>query len=253
MFVAGNARELLQHALDHGWEGLIAKDAHSLYHTGKRTRDWRKLKIVHEQEFVVGGWTDSRTTGRPFGALLLGYYEDGGSEVCRPYRAAASIISSSSASSACSDRWRSAASPFTIAAADQRAAALDETLTRRAAEIHGVDRRRSAPPSDLSGHEGRCETGNCMTGKEEFGESEESGGVAKSRKAVQRVRGVQRVESRESEQSKTSGDRQVGRSPPIRPRPARRNRARARTRARCGCPMARRWRSATCARCSGRS
>jgi bifunctional non-homologous end joining protein LigD len=75
---AGDARELFQHALDHGWEGLIAKDAQSLYHTGKRTRDWRKLKIIQEQEFVVGGWTDSRTAGRPFGALLLGYYEDGG-------------------------------------------------------------------------------------------------------------------------------------------------------------------------------
>ena len=76
--IAGDARALFQRALDRGWEGLIAKDAHSVYHTGKRTRDWRKLKIVHEQEFVVGGWTDSRTSGRPFGALLLGYYEDGG-------------------------------------------------------------------------------------------------------------------------------------------------------------------------------
>jgi ATP-dependent DNA ligase len=73
--VSGDARELYRHALAHGWEGLIAKDAHSVYHSGKRTRDWRKLKIVQEQEFVVGGWTDSRTAGRPFGALLLGYYE----------------------------------------------------------------------------------------------------------------------------------------------------------------------------------
>jgi bifunctional non-homologous end joining protein LigD len=75
--VAGDARELFQRALDQDWEGLIAKDANSVYHTGKRTRDWRKLKIVHEQEFVVGGWTDARTAGRAFGALLLGYYEDG--------------------------------------------------------------------------------------------------------------------------------------------------------------------------------
>ncbi|HUP38796.1 MAG TPA: DNA ligase D [Vicinamibacterales bacterium] len=74
----GDARALFQHALEHGWEGLIAKEARSVYHTGKRTRDWRKLKIIQEQEFVVGGWTDSRTAGRPFGALLLGYYEDGG-------------------------------------------------------------------------------------------------------------------------------------------------------------------------------
>jgi bifunctional non-homologous end joining protein LigD len=74
----GDARALFQHALEHGWEGLIAKEAGSVYHTGKRTRDWRKLKIIQEQEFVVGGWTDSRTPGRPFGALLLGYYGDGG-------------------------------------------------------------------------------------------------------------------------------------------------------------------------------
>src|SRR5688572_27756970 len=74
----GDARALYQHALEQGWEGLIAKEARSVYHTGKRTRDWRKLKIIHEQEFVIGGWTDSRTAGRPFGALLLGYYADGG-------------------------------------------------------------------------------------------------------------------------------------------------------------------------------
>jgi bifunctional non-homologous end joining protein LigD len=73
----GDGGALYQRALDHGWEGLIAKTASSVYHTGKRTRDWRKLKIVHEQEFVVGGWTDPRTGGRPFGALLVGYYEDG--------------------------------------------------------------------------------------------------------------------------------------------------------------------------------
>jgi bifunctional non-homologous end joining protein LigD len=76
--VRGDGRALYDRALDRGWEGLIAKNVDSIYHTGKRTRDWRKLKIVHEQEFVVGGWTESRTTGRPFGALLLGYYEDGG-------------------------------------------------------------------------------------------------------------------------------------------------------------------------------
>jgi len=74
--VPGDGRALYRLALDRGWEGLIAKGVDSLYHTGKRTRDWRKLKIVHEQELVVGGWTESRTASRPFGALLLGYYED---------------------------------------------------------------------------------------------------------------------------------------------------------------------------------
>ena len=57
-----------------GWEGLIVKDALSPYHSGKRSPAWRKLKIVHEQEFVVGGWTEPRQTRQHFGALLLGVY-----------------------------------------------------------------------------------------------------------------------------------------------------------------------------------
>jgi bifunctional non-homologous end joining protein LigD len=74
----GDGRALYKRALEQGWEGLIAKGVDSIYHTGKRTHDWRKLKILHEQEFVVGGWTEPRTSGRPFGALLLGYYDDRG-------------------------------------------------------------------------------------------------------------------------------------------------------------------------------
>ncbi len=75
--VHDDARALYQQALERGWEGLIAKDSRSVYHTGRRTRDWRKLKLVKEQEFVVCGWTEARTTGRPFGALLVGYYDAG--------------------------------------------------------------------------------------------------------------------------------------------------------------------------------
>src|SRR6266516_7801032 len=73
--VRGDARALYKEALDRGWEGLIAKHADSLYKSGKRTPDWRKLKIVHEQEFVIGGWTEPRQTRTYFGALLLGVYE----------------------------------------------------------------------------------------------------------------------------------------------------------------------------------
>jgi bifunctional non-homologous end joining protein LigD len=74
--VQGDGRALYQRALDQGWEGLIAKHAASLYRPGKRTPDWRKLKIVHEQEFVIGGWTEPRQSREYFGALLLGVYED---------------------------------------------------------------------------------------------------------------------------------------------------------------------------------
>jgi len=59
-----------------GWEGLIAKRADSPYVTG-RSRDWLKLKCVWEQEFVIGGYTDPAGSRTDFGALLVGYYEDG--------------------------------------------------------------------------------------------------------------------------------------------------------------------------------
>jgi bifunctional non-homologous end joining protein LigD len=59
-----------------GWEGLIAKRAQAPYVSG-RSRDWLKLKCVWEQEFVIGGYTDPAGRRTDFGALLVGYYEDG--------------------------------------------------------------------------------------------------------------------------------------------------------------------------------
>ncbi|MFI5249704.1 MAG: hypothetical protein ACHQTF_07035, partial [Gemmatimonadales bacterium] len=51
--VADGAR-LLERARAHGWEGVIAKEASSLYESGHRSRSWRKLKLEHSQEFVIG-------------------------------------------------------------------------------------------------------------------------------------------------------------------------------------------------------
>ena len=73
--VRGNGQALYAEALAHGWEGIIAKRADSQYKSGKRTPDWHKIKIVHEQEFIIGGWTEPRQTRAYFGALLLGVYD----------------------------------------------------------------------------------------------------------------------------------------------------------------------------------
>lgn len=59
-----------------GWEGLIAKRAASPYVHG-RSRDWLKLKCSFEQELVIGGFTPPQGSRSRFGALLVGYYEDG--------------------------------------------------------------------------------------------------------------------------------------------------------------------------------
>jgi DNA ligase D-like protein (predicted ligase) len=63
-------------ACQKGWEGIIAKNADSVY-VSRRTRDWLKFKCKKEQEFVIGGYTDPRGSRSRFGALLLGYYRGG--------------------------------------------------------------------------------------------------------------------------------------------------------------------------------
>ena len=73
----GDARDLAARARREGWEGIIAKDARAPYHSGRRSPAWRKLKVVKQQEFVVGGWTEPRQTRQRFGALLLGVYGGG--------------------------------------------------------------------------------------------------------------------------------------------------------------------------------
>ena len=75
--VAGDARELYARATQEGWEGLIAKDSTSTYQPGRRTPAWRKIKLIKEEEFVIGGWTEPRQTRQHFGALLLGLYDQG--------------------------------------------------------------------------------------------------------------------------------------------------------------------------------
>lgn len=66
----------LSEACAKGWEGLVAKDATARYVHG-RSRRWLKLKCVHRQELVVGGFTEPEGSRIGLGALLVGYYEDG--------------------------------------------------------------------------------------------------------------------------------------------------------------------------------
>ncbi|MEO6238530.1 MAG: DNA ligase, partial [Vicinamibacterales bacterium] len=73
--VADDATTLHARAVKEKWEGLIAKDASSIYQPGRRSPAWRKIKLLNEQEFVVGGWTEPRQTRQHFGALLLGVHD----------------------------------------------------------------------------------------------------------------------------------------------------------------------------------
>jgi bifunctional non-homologous end joining protein LigD len=67
---------LFEDACRRGLEGLIAKRGESRY-ASTRSTDWLKLKCSHEQELVIGGFTAPQGKRTDFGALLVGYNEDG--------------------------------------------------------------------------------------------------------------------------------------------------------------------------------
>jgi bifunctional non-homologous end joining protein LigD len=70
---------LLAAAEEQGLEGVVAKRAGSHYQPGRRSPDWRKVKVRARQEVVVVGYTkgQGRRTGG-FGALVAAVQEGGG-------------------------------------------------------------------------------------------------------------------------------------------------------------------------------
>ena len=72
--LVGRGDEVFRSACALRAEGIISKLATSKYSSG-RGGDWLKLKCVHEQEFVVGGFTLPSNESHGVGALLLGYYD----------------------------------------------------------------------------------------------------------------------------------------------------------------------------------
>jgi bifunctional non-homologous end joining protein LigD len=58
-------------------EGMMAKNGACPYEEGRRSRDWLKIKRLHEQMAVIGGFTEGRHSRQHFGALVLGVYDGG--------------------------------------------------------------------------------------------------------------------------------------------------------------------------------
>lgn len=74
--VVGDPEAMLNTARDLKFEGVIAKRVDSPYRPGRRSSEWRKLKLTCGQELVVGGWLPGE--GRladTLGSFLVGYYD----------------------------------------------------------------------------------------------------------------------------------------------------------------------------------
>jgi bifunctional non-homologous end joining protein LigD len=71
-------KRLLEATASQGLEGVVAKRLDSHYEPGRRTGAWLKIKHVHRQELVIGGWLPGEgRRARRIGALLMGYHRDG--------------------------------------------------------------------------------------------------------------------------------------------------------------------------------
>jgi bifunctional non-homologous end joining protein LigD len=75
--VSGDVRSLLKEVERRGLEGIIGKQRQSVYEAGRRSGAWIKLKVLNEQEFVIGGYTPPAGARKHFGAILVGYYAAG--------------------------------------------------------------------------------------------------------------------------------------------------------------------------------
>ncbi|MHC1762285.1 MAG: DNA ligase D [Negativicutes bacterium] len=75
-FAAGGS-DILRSACSLGLEGIIGKRRDSPYVSG-RSANWIKVKCEQRQEFVVIGYTESKSRNGGIGALLLGVTDDAG-------------------------------------------------------------------------------------------------------------------------------------------------------------------------------
>jgi bifunctional non-homologous end joining protein LigD len=75
--IVGRAGEVFRHACMHGMEGIVVKRVDAPY-TGRRDRNWLKVKCQRRQEFVIAGYTDPAGSRSGFGAILVGVHDDQG-------------------------------------------------------------------------------------------------------------------------------------------------------------------------------
>ncbi|HVJ66718.1 MAG TPA: DNA ligase D, partial [Caulifigura sp.] len=74
--IEGNGQHVFDQACKNRLEGILCKEANSPYEP-RRSKTWLKVKCHSRQEFVIGGFSKPERSRIGFGALLLGYYENG--------------------------------------------------------------------------------------------------------------------------------------------------------------------------------
>ena len=80
-YIEKNGKAFFELAKQEQLEGIVAKKKDGLYHIGKRTHDWVKIKVMQDEDLYVCGF-QSDENGK-VKDLILGYYDDNGKLQCR--------------------------------------------------------------------------------------------------------------------------------------------------------------------------
>lgn len=62
-------------------EGIVSKKKDGLYHIGKRTHDWAKVKVMQDEDLLICGYQPDEDGNVK--DLVLGYYDNNGGLKCR--------------------------------------------------------------------------------------------------------------------------------------------------------------------------
>ncbi len=80
-YIEKNGKAFFELAKQEQLEGIVAKKKDGLYHIGKRTHDWVKIKVMQDEDLLVCGFQpdeDGKVKD-----LILGYYDDNDKLQCR--------------------------------------------------------------------------------------------------------------------------------------------------------------------------
>lgn len=74
--IQGHGEQVYRNACRLGVEGIVSKRVDAVYEQ-RRTSSWVKVKCTHRQEFVIGGYSESKAAPAGLRSLLVGYYQGG--------------------------------------------------------------------------------------------------------------------------------------------------------------------------------
>ncbi len=74
--VEGDGDALYEAASEHGLEGVVAKRADARYATGRRSKNWLKIKVPRSSLFAIVGYVPGKGARRALGSLMLAWQRD---------------------------------------------------------------------------------------------------------------------------------------------------------------------------------